>query len=218
MTTLARIEAASSRLKVFPLPSAVLFPHTALPLHIFEPRYRALVKDCLEGDQVMALAQLAPGWDADYQGRPPMLPICCAGLLAWHEELPDGRYNILLQGLVRARILAEPPSSKPYREVRVKVLADAPYVGPEEELVRQALLELSTQVPPGAAEALLQLAAKTSGGALADVVAGSVIEDAERRQQVLDETDVSSRLRSVLSEVGELLARLGAGRPQGRPN
>lgn len=221
MTAIERIAATSSRLKVFPLPSAVLFPHTALPLHIFEPRYRSLVRDCLESDQVMAIAQLQPGWEGDYYGRPALEPVCCAGVLAWHEELPDGRFNILLQGLVRVRILSELPevlTDKPYREFRAEVLADPLYHGPEEELLRQALLELSSRVPPGAADALLQLAAKTSGGALADVVAGSVIEDSERRQELLRETDVSERLRGVLADVSELIGRLGAVRSQGPMN
>jgi len=218
MTALERISTASSRLKVFPLPSAVLFPHTALPLHIFEPRYRALIQDCLAGDHVMAIAQLEPGWEGNYYGRPPLDPVCCAGLLAWHEELPDGRYNILLQGMVRVRILGEEAGDTPYRVVHGQVMSDHPYHGPEEELLRQALLELSSRVPPGAADALLQLAAKTSGGALADVVAGSIIEDAERRQELLREVDVCSRLRSVLGDVSELIGRLGAVRAQGPMN
>ncbi len=218
MTAFERIASASSRLKVFPLPSAVLFPHTALPLHIFEPRYRALIKDCLASDHVMAIGQLEPGWEGDYYGRPPMDTMCCAGLLAWHEELPGGRYNILLQGMVRVRIVGEEAGDTPYRVVRGEVVTDPPYHGPEEELLRQALLELSSRVPPGAADALLQLAAKTSGGALADVVAGSVIEDTERRQELLREVDVSSRLRSVLGDVSELIGRLGAVRPHGPMN
>jgi len=218
MNALERIAAAMPRLKVFPLPSAVLFPHTALPLHIFEPRYRTLVKDCLAEDQVMAIAQLAPGWETGYYGRPSLDTMCCAGVIAWHEELPDGRFNILLQGLGRVRILGEQPNDKVYREIRGELLLDTPYQGPEDELLRQALLELSNRVPPGAADALLQLAAKTSGGALADVVAGSILEDAERRQELLREVDVTERLRSVLGDVGELIGRLGAVRPMGPMN
>ena len=106
-TALERIALTTHALKVFPLPSAVLFPHAALPLHIFEPRYRDLVRDALAGDKVMALAQLEPGWESQYGERPPLQPMLCAGLIIWHEELPDGRYNILLQGVARARLLGD---------------------------------------------------------------------------------------------------------------
>ncbi|MGZ3460279.1 MAG: LON peptidase substrate-binding domain-containing protein, partial [Archangium sp.] len=146
-TSLERIERTAQALKVFPLPSAVLFPHAALPLHIFEPRYRELVRDALAGDKVLALAQLEPGWEGQYGERPPMQPMMCAGLIIWHEELPDGRYNILLQGICRARLLAELPADKPYREVRVQPLPDAAWQGPEEERLRQAVFELAGRVP-----------------------------------------------------------------------
>ena len=75
MTELERVRAASPALKVFPLPSVVLFPETVQPLHIFEPRYRELVKTALAGDKVLVLAQLQSGWEPDYHGRPPLKPI-----------------------------------------------------------------------------------------------------------------------------------------------
>ena len=85
MTALERVERAASSLKVFPLPSAVLFPHTVLPLHIFEPRYRSLVKSALTGDKVMAMAQLEPGYEGSLAGRPRMRPMVCAGIIAWRS-------------------------------------------------------------------------------------------------------------------------------------
>ncbi|HEY0096465.1 MAG TPA: LON peptidase substrate-binding domain-containing protein, partial [Archangium sp.] len=184
-TALERIALTTQALKVFPLPSAVLFPHAALPLHIFEPRYRALVKDALARDKVMALAQLQPGWESQYGERPPMQPMMCAGLIIWHEELPDGRYNILLQGVARARLLEELPGQNPYREVRVQLLPDTDYQGPEEEQLRQAVFELAGRVPASFAENLLPVVARSQGGALADVVAAAVVPEPERRQELL---------------------------------
>lgn len=218
MIALQRIERASHALKVFPLPSAVLFPHAALPLHIFEPRYRALIREALEGDKVMALANLHAGWEGQYGGRPPLQPILCAGLISWHEELPDGRYNILLQGVSRARLLDELPADKLYREARVELLPDAPFEGPEEEQVRQAVFELAGRVPPSFAENFLPVVARTSGGALADVVAAAIIPEPQRRQELLEELDVRARLVAVLEDVGELLARLSPVRPAGPLN
>src|SRR5262249_35530744 len=171
MTALQRVEGAAAALKVFPLPSAVLFPHTVLPLHIFEPRYRELVKAALVGDRVMAMAQLEPGYEGSYAGRPRMRPMICAGVIAWYEELEGGRYNIIVQGTVRARIVEELPPDHPYREVRASILPDSDYHGAEEEQLRQAMLELAARLPPPVAQGLLQASARASGGALADVVA-----------------------------------------------
>ncbi len=218
MIALQRLERAAHALKVFPLPSAVLFPHAALPLHIFEPRYRALVREALEGDKVMAIANLHAGWEGQYGGRPPMQPILCAGLIAWHEELPDGRYNILLQGVSRARLVSELPADKLYREAEVELLPDPPYEGPEEERVRQAVFELAGRVPASFAENFLPVVARTQGGALADVVAASIVPEPQRRQELLEELDVRARLISVLDDVGELLARLNPVRPAGPLN
>jgi uncharacterized protein len=217
-TALERIASSSQALKVFPLPSAVLFPQAVLPLHIFEPRYRALVKDALAGDKVMALAQLEPGWEGQYNERPPLQPMACAGLIIWHEELPDGRYNLLLQGVCRVRLLGELTSSHLYREARAQPLPDAPFEGPEEERLRQAVFDLAGRVPASFAENLLPLAARAQGGTLADVVAAAVVPEPERRQELLCELDVRARLRAVMQDVGELVARLSPVKPVGPLN
>ena len=166
MTALERVERAATALKVFPLPSAVLFPNTVLPLHIFEPRYRSLVRSALAGDKVMAMAQLEPGYEGSYMGRPRMRPMVCAGIIAWHEELEGGKFNIIVQGTVRARILEELAPEQPYREVRAAILPDADYHGVEEEQLRQAMLELAARLPPPVAQGLLHASARAAGVAM----------------------------------------------------
>lgn len=218
MTPEARVEKAARLLKVFPLPSAVLFPSTALPLHIFEPRYRAMVNDAIEGDKVIALADLRPGWEHDYAGRPPLQPIGCAGVLGWHEQLADGRFEIVLQGVMRFRVLEELPPTHLYREVRAELLPDPEYHGPLEELVRQAVLEIAGHIPDAESESLVQLAARAKGGALADVVAGTLISDVERRKMLLNELDPAARLSAVLDDLGELIARIGVSAAKGPLN
>jgi Lon protease-like protein len=218
MTALERVESAKNALKVFPLPSVVLFPHTVLPLHIFEPRYRDLVRDALAADRVMALAQLEAGYEGSYVGQPRMRPMVCAGVIAWHEELEGGRYNIIVQGTVRARIIDELPPRTLYREIRVSLLPDDERTTPEEEELRQAVFELAARLPPQVAQGLLQISARSTGGALADVVASSVVADVERRQELLCELAVGPRLRAVLAEVSEVLARLQPARPDGPVN
>ena len=108
---------------VFPLPDVMLFPNVSRPLHIFEPRYRALVADALAGDGLIGMVTLQPGYEAEYEGRPPVFAIGCAGRITEVEELPDGRYLIVLRGLVKFRILDE-DRSRPYRLARVEALPE----------------------------------------------------------------------------------------------
>jgi hypothetical protein len=99
---------------IFPLPNAVLFPNVFLPLHIFEARYRAMIDDALAGDRIVGMVLLQPGYQAEYEGRPAVYPIGCAGVITHAERLPDGRFDIVLRGLEKFRILDE-DRSKVYR-------------------------------------------------------------------------------------------------------
>src|SRR3954464_5450973 len=94
----------SGTARLFPLPNLVLFPHVVQGLHVFEPRYRQMTADALAGDGLIALVQLKDGED-ETAGRPAIESVACLGRIVWHEELPDGRYNLRLQGLRRARVL-----------------------------------------------------------------------------------------------------------------
>lgn len=133
-------------LPLFPLPNVVLFPNVFLPLHVFEPRYREMVADALDGDRLIGMVLLRPGWEGDYEGRPPVYPIGCAGLITHHERLPDGRYNIVLRGLEKFRILEEDESSS-YRMARVETLHE-PQVDAEREEIRAARRRLEALLVP----------------------------------------------------------------------
>lgn len=108
------------RVPVFGLPNVVLFPKTYLPLHIFEPRYRDMVADTTAGGQCIGMALLKEGWETDYYGNPPVFSIGCVGRLVSVELLPDGRSNIILQGLERCEFLEE-YYDRTYREARIAV-------------------------------------------------------------------------------------------------
>jgi Lon protease-like protein len=108
---------------LFPLEDAALFPHGARPFHIFEPRYRAMVADALKGDRIIGMVTLQPGFEANYDGRPAIYGVGCAGYIEQVEELPDGRYNILLRGLVKFRVNGE-DQSRAYRLARVTALPE----------------------------------------------------------------------------------------------
>src|SRR5438876_645259 len=108
----------SDLLPLFPLPNVVLFPNVFLPLHIFEPRYRAMVADALASDRMIGMVLLKPGWEAEYEGRPPIYPIGCSGVITHVERLKDGRYNLVLRGVERFRILQE-DDGRSYRRATV---------------------------------------------------------------------------------------------------
>src|SRR3954451_8373544 len=92
---------------IFPLPNVVLFPNVFLPLHIFEPRYRQMVDESLKGDRIIGMVLLRPGWEGDYDGRPAVYQIGCAGVIPHADRRADGRFNIVLRSMEKFRITAE---------------------------------------------------------------------------------------------------------------
>mgnify|MGYP001156639005 CR=1 FL=1 len=108
---------------IFPLQDVTLFPHSTQPFHIFEPRYRAMVEDALAGDSIIGMVMLEPGHDAEYEGRPPVYAVGTAGLIVAAERLPDGRYNIVLTGIAKFRILGE-DQSRLYRLAEVESIPE----------------------------------------------------------------------------------------------
>jgi uncharacterized protein len=138
-------------LPLFPLPSVVLFPDVTLPLHVFEPRYRMMMTDALAGDRMIGMVLLRPGWEPDYEGRPPVYEVGCAGLITHAERLADGRYDIILQGLQKFRVARE-EHDRPYRRAYVEVLDDAIAAGDRVAIhaARQRLESLIAPIIEGA--------------------------------------------------------------------
>ncbi len=128
----------TTRLSIFPLAGALLFPRMHLPLHIFEPRYRALVTDSLARDRRIGMIQpRAPG------DRPPLFEIGCIGRISEVEALDDGRFDIVLEGLSRFRIVRELDVTTPFRQVEAELIAD-----PDDEVLamgERAALELESR-------------------------------------------------------------------------
>src|SRR6185295_15115312 len=96
-----------STIPLFPLPNVVLFPNVCLPLHIFEPRYREMTEEALAGDRMIGMVLLRPGWERNYEGRPPVFSVGCSGVITHYNKLDDGRYNIVLRGIERFSIVDE---------------------------------------------------------------------------------------------------------------
>src|SRR6266446_7051837 len=112
--------------RLFPLPNVVLFPHVTLPLHIFEPRYRQMTMDALSGDRLITMVLLKPGFEAEYENCPPLYSVVCVGKIIVDYRLEDGRYNILLRGISRARIIKELSGDKLYRTAQVELITHEP--------------------------------------------------------------------------------------------
>ena len=137
----------SDLLSLFPLPNVVLFPNVFLPLHIFEPRYREMVADALASDRMIGMVLLRPGWERDYEGRPPIYPIGCSGVMTHAEKLPDGRYNLVLRGLERFRILAE-NHERSYRRAAIEPLHERALAADDRTTVRRCREKLETMLSP----------------------------------------------------------------------
>src|SRR5262249_13454848 len=127
---------------VFPLPDFVLFPQAVVPLHVFEMRYRALVRDTLRSDRLIAMALLAPGWEHDYHGSPAFHPIGCLARIERVAWQPDDCYDLWLTGLSRCRFSGV-TREYPYREARIALLPQEPLTedDPLVQLERRALDE-----------------------------------------------------------------------------
>lgn len=135
---------------LFPLPGAVLFPGALLPLHIFEPRYRQMTADALEGTQLIAMAAFKPRNEAGGIGEPPVHETVGLGRIVAHEQLPDGRYYLVLVGLARCQIVDERPLNKLYRVVELEVCDDVIDLELPDELSQAGvLIERYQQLFPG---------------------------------------------------------------------
>ena len=197
---------------IFPLPDLALFPNTLLPLHIFEPRYRAMVTDSLARDRRLAIVGLKPGYEGDYAGRPAVHEVAGLGRIVKCERMATGRFNILLKGEMRARIERELPSDTLYRLAQSVELPDAgaerdavPSLLDEVKRACRRILEAVRRATPEMEETL---AAAAAPGILCDQVASAVIPSPAVRQALLEELDVERRLRRLLAELEDLLQQL----------
>lgn len=215
---MAALRKASAALKVFPIHGVVVLPGTPAPFHVFEPRYKALVGDALAGDRILAVPGLFGKSDA-LALRPPLRAVCGAGIIEAEERHDDGRYDIVVRGLARVRLLEELPPTKLYREFRAEILEDVLPAGGARalssalEALRQLVLELSTKLPreSGATQLAEAVAEMKEPSAIVDLVAAAAVSDPDARQRALEELDVARRLELVLEEVAGVVLVLSHG-------
>jgi Lon protease-like protein len=196
-------------LPVFPLPNVVLFPGALLPLHVFEPRYRALTRDVLGGRKLIAIARLKPGFEADYEGRPPLFSVCGVGIVTESVEHSDGRFDLTLRGLSRVRIVSELPPELPYRQVSAEELEDLPVDPALTSAWQRKLISLWSLLAPHLPESVRDLRALTRGaegaGAYADRLAAALVGDPDASQSLLAELDPAERLRLLIEKLERML-------------
>jgi Lon protease-like protein len=197
------LEHFDGTVRLFPLPNVLLFPHVVQPLHIFEPRYRQMTTDALAGDRLIASALLQPGWEGDYEGRPPIYPVVCIGKIISEQKLADGRFNILLRGVTRARMVAELPPAKLYRVARVEVVCDGTSPSAQvDRSLRQQLAEAARGWFPTAGPAQEQLRKLLDGelplGVLCDIISFAASLPMEAKATLLADPDVERRMRNLL--------------------
>lgn len=191
---------------LFPLPGTVLFPHILLPLHIFEPRYRRMTRDALDGNRLIAIALLEEGADAGERNAP-IHPVVCLGRITSEEELEDGRFALMLQGLARARVIRElDRPDLPYRMADLEILVDeeTQTQAVDEELLRhELLLRYRKAFPQVNVNQVFQqlMASDVPMGVFCDVIAHSLQQDSELTQLVLAESNVKRRAQLLLEQI-----------------
>jgi Lon protease-like protein len=204
------------KVRLFPLPNLVLFPHVMQPLHVFEPRYRELLEDALKGDRLIAMAVLAPGWEGDYEGRPPLYPVACLGWITACRRLNDSTYNVLLLGLRRVRLLREVRPARSFREAEVELCeeCDPPARTAAAAALRRGLREALLGLLPSLPEAQAQLDQLLSGdvslGLLTDAISYMLGLDVRDKVALLAETDVRCRAELLLEQLSAAAANCDA--------
>jgi uncharacterized protein len=215
------------RVPLFPLPNAVLFPGAVLPLHIFEPRYKRMTCDVLDGDGRIAMALLRPGWEPDYYGRPAIEPVVCIGRIMAHERMPGGKYNFLLQGLWRAIVIDETVTGgeTPYRTARAVPMRQTQVIEIDLTYERQRLVKMfdgGMLADNGLGRQFARLLTSpmpTAG--IADLIAFNYFEDLQFKQSLLADGNVVDRVGRIIAALEKLCEQVPHAPPppaEGQPS
>lgn len=224
---------------LFPLPSVALMPHAVLPLHIFEPRYRRLVADALDGPGQIAMAMYAApggrcgGEDEDAASSPRLREAVCVGQVVQHHKLPDGRYMIAVHGVCRARITTELPREDdvPYRVAMLEPVGlddDEPEDSGRAEALVEAREKLATMLESEPLSGLSEAGAvgrhlrdeDIPASAVLELVAVALLRDSDMRYynelhyELLAEGDPRRRAKMIEERLAELARLLRRAAPQ----
>lgn len=215
---------------IFPLDQVTLLPQQVLPLHIFEPRYRQMVTDALDASGQIAMAVFdGRDWKQQYHGRPAIRPAVCIGHIAQHEKLADGRYNIILRGVCRARVIRElaPRDARLYREAMLEPIGLEQDETPTLKALR---ISIEQDLDAGPLSRLTDGATlleyvrddEIPTAALIELISFTLVKDREKRYRLLEEGDADARAEMVRREIAEIdrmirlaLSQTGGEYPRG---
>jgi len=200
--------------RLFPLPNLVLFPGVMQPLHIFESRYQEMLEDALDSDRLIAMSLLQPGWESEYNSRPPIWPTVCLGRVVTHSRDEQGRSNILLLGIIRAQVAQEMAPERSYRLAEVRPLNDEYPVAVDSNrsvLQHDLLAAFRRRAQVESAEQMMDqlLATEAPLGVLTDIIAYTIDVSIEEKMELLADTNVDARARRLI----DLLDQAGPQRP-----
>jgi Lon protease-like protein len=209
----AALAKALARLPMFPLQGVVLFPHALLPLHVFEERYKQMARDLLSSHRHLAVALLVSPDDAMAPGTPAVHPVMGVGDVVMAHELPDGRFNLVVRGRARVRLVEELVSDEPYRLISARVLSDLPVSNPDDlidadQTLRALVGRLADNIPDGGELLRQVVASQSTPEELVDVLAAALILDSRKRQRLLEMRDLLRRLETVSAEVVTMTGRI----------
>ena len=188
-------------LPLFPLPNLVFFPNTRLPLHVFEPRYRQMVSDAIAADNRFGIVLLRPGWENDYFGQPPIHACGTLGTIEQAVPLDDGRFNILVRGDVRFRVVRE-ISGSPYRVAQVVAQPELERAHDQSYAQREWLADLSRQYLKYLPDQMAVPEIETVGlDALTNALIMSLNVDVEEKQRLLEIDDLLARAEQIGTEL-----------------
>lgn len=198
---------------LFPLPNVVLFPQSLLPLQIFEHRYRMMTADVLDGERLIAMSLLLPGWEKlPSNANPPVHHIVGLGKIIAHEKLQDGRYYLVLRGLARAKLLHEKSVDLPYRvghlEICNEELDDPSRFNRADQI--QELMSLFVQLFPAVnlKQLFIQAVTDLPLEVVCDVLLASMPLAPELAQRFLDELNVDRRSQMLMEFLKQIAQRV----------
>jgi Lon protease-like protein len=182
---------------IFPLPNVVLFPRTLIPLHIFEERYRKMTREAIAGDRKIAIVLLREGWEGEYYRKPPVHDIACLGHIEKYEEIEEGKFNIVLAGLHRVRLIREVQHT-PYRLAEVEKMDDVGGDDQHPEVIRRrnhiaGLFTRFTELATRGEYRAVELVPQLDFEGLVNMVASTLSLEAARKQRLLEIDDLTQR-------------------------
>ena len=214
------LENFDGTVRLFPLPNVVLFPRVIQPLHIFEPRYKQMVEDALGDNGLIALCLLRPSAGFGANNVAPIFSEICIGKIIQEERFPDGRFNLLLQGVSRAKIIKEVNDGKLYRTAKVEILDDVPLASEENSnRIRTKLLKRMTkwftQQPSAKAQLDRLVQSDLSLGNLCDVFSFALPLSVDLKILLLQLVNIEDRAMLLLEVIEKMTPEIT--KPQASP-